>query len=41
MGSVVHQMLGGGQMDGDVALVAKGDKQVVVCGMGSTPEPEL
>ena len=41
VGSVVRQMLGTGQMDGDVALVAQGDEQVVVRGVGSTPEPEL
>ena len=28
-------------MDGDVALVAQGDEQVVVRGVRSTPEPEL
>ena len=34
-------MVGGGHVDGDVALVAQGDEQVVVCGVDSTPEPEL
>ena len=41
MGSMVRQMAGGGQVDGDVALVAQGDEQAVVRGVGSTPEPEL
>ena len=31
----------GGQVDGDVALVAQGDKQVVICGVRCTLEPEL
>ena len=34
-------MVGGGHVDGDVALVAQGDEQVVVRGVGSTLEPEL
>ena len=41
MGIVVRQMAGGGQVDGDVALVAQGDEQVVVRGVGGTPEPKL
>ena len=41
MGSMVWQMAVGGQVDGDVALVAQGDEQVVVRGARSTPEPEL
>ena len=38
---MVWQMAVGGQVDGDVALVAQGDKQVVICGVCSTAEPEL
>ena len=38
MGRVVWQKLGGGQVDGDVAL---GDERVVVRGVGGTPEYEL
>ena len=41
MGSMVWQMAVGVQVDGNVALVAQGDKQVVICGVRSTPEPEL
>ena len=41
MGSMVRQILGGGQVDGDVAVVAQGDQLVLVRGVGSTPEPEL
>ena len=34
-------MAGGGQVVGDVALVAQGGEHVMARGVGSTPEPEL
>ena len=41
MGGVAWQMAVKGQVDGDVALVAQGDKQIVIRGGCSAPEPEL
>ena len=41
VGSMVRQMLGGGQMDGDVALVAQGDEQVVGWAAHRSPSSEV